>query len=187
LKGHLHFLAKMKINFNEFFVFLDFLATFLSKICWNTRNIVLFSYFFCSYSRSALRTVTFSDVEQSLEEKELLSSSSISAVTSTSTTEYLSAISSDDEEFYDLPTDDNESGNRTPTNDNINTSSNNLVTKALERLENELLVDQDVKDMRLFYHAVDELMEGSAEQQKQAFDLLKSRKSKVHIFCKGCL
>ena len=134
-----------------------------------------------------MRTVTFSDVEQSLEEKELLSSSSISAVTSTSTTEYLSAISSDDEDFYDLPTDDNESGNRTPTNDNINTSSNNLVTKALERLENELLVDQDVKDMRLFYHAVDELMEGSAEQQKQAFDLLKSRKSKVHIFCKGCL
>jgi len=128
--------------------------------------------------KSALRTVTFSDVEQSLEEKELLSSSSISAVTSTSTTEYLSAISSDDEEFYDLPTDDNESGNRTPTNDNIN-QTNNLVTKALERLENELLVDQDVKDMRLFYHAVDELMEGSAEQQKQAFDLLKSRKSKL--------
>ena len=159
----------------------------METLCRDTRYIVLYSYSFCSPFRSALRTVTFSDVEQSLEEKELLSSSSISAVTSTSTTEYLSAISSDDEEFYDLPTDDNESGNRTPTNDNINTSSNNLVTKALERLENELLVDQDVKDMRLFYHAVDELMEGSAEQQKQAFDLLKSRKSKVHIFCKGCL
>ena len=126
-----------------------------------------------------MRTVTFSDVEQSLEEKELLSSSSISAVTSTSTTEYLSAISSDDEEFYDLPT-DNESGGRTPTNENINNvSTNNLVSKALERLENELVVDQDVKDMVLFYHAVDELMEGSADQQKQAFDLLKSRKSKV--------
>ena len=150
----------------------------METLCWDTRYIVLYSYSFCSPFRSALRTVTFSDVEQSLEEKELLSSSSISAVTSTSTTEYLSAISSDDEEFYDLPTDDNESGNRTPTNDNIN-QTNNLVTKALERLENELLVDQDVKDMRLFYHAVDELMEGSAEQQKQAFDLLKSRKSKV--------
>merc|ERR1712018_294116 len=129
--------------------------------------------------KSALRTVTFCDVEQSLEEKELLSTSSISAVTSTSTTEYLSAISSDDEEFYDLPT-DNESGSRTPTNENINNvSTNNLVSKALERLENELVVDQDVKDMVLFYHAVDELMEGSADQQKQAFDLLKSRKSKL--------
>ena len=131
------------------------------------------------FLRSALRTVTFSDVEQSLEEKELLSSSSLSAVTSTSTTEYLSAISSDDEEFYDLPT-DNESGNRTPTNENINDlNTNGLVTKALERLENELIIDPESKDLRLFYHSVDELMEGTGEQQKEAFNLLKSRKDKV--------
>ena len=124
--------------------------------------------------------MTFSDVEQSLEEKELLSSSSLSAVTSTSTTEYLSAISSDDDEFYDLPT-DNESGNRTPTNENINNDlkTNGLVTKALERLENELIIDPESKDLRLFYHSVDELMEGTGEQQKEAFNLLKSRKEKV--------
>ena len=68
-----------------------------------------------------MRTVTFSDVEQSLEEKDLLTSASVSS--RTSTTEYYSAISSDEEEFYDLPSDSD--GQITPTNDNINASQNN--------------------------------------------------------------
>jgi len=129
--------------------------------------------------KSALRTVTFSDVEQSLEEKALLTSASTSS--RTSTTEYYSAISSDEEEFYDLP--NNSDGQITPTNENINdiTKSTNghLVEKALERLENELIEDPEEKELRHLYRTVDELMEGNAGQQRQTFDLLKMKESKL--------
>jgi len=92
--------------------------------------------------KSALRTVTFSDVKQSLDEKEEIISRSTSS--RTSTTEYYSAISSDDDEFFDLPSDLPSDGELTPTNETINngslstnnTSTNGLVEKALERLEN---------------------------------------------------
>ena len=106
---------------------------------------------------------------------------SASTSSRTSTTEYYSAISSDEEEFYDLP---NESdGQITPTNENINdiTKSTNghLVEKALERLENELIEDPEEKELRHLYRTVDELMEGNAGQQRQTFDLLKMKESKV--------
>ena len=95
--------------------------------------------------KSALRpTVTFSDVKESLEDKEILTLSASSS-TLTSTTEYYSAISSDDEEFFDLPSD----GNATPTNEILN--SNGLVEQALERLENELIEDPEDKQLRLLF------------------------------------
>ena len=74
-------------------------------------------------------------MQQSLEDKELLSANSLSTLTSTtSTTEYYSAISSDDDEFFDLPED--AAGAETPTNENIlHNSTNELIEKALERLE----------------------------------------------------
>ena len=90
---------------------------------------------------------------------------------------------SDDDEFFDLPSDLPSDGELTPTNETINnggslsstndTNSNgnrNLVEKALERLENELLELNPI-ELKLF-QTVDELMEGQAEQQKLAFDLL---------------
>ena len=88
--------------------------------------------------KSALRTVTFSDIDQSLEEKELLNSTSVSS--RTSTTDYYSAISSDEDEFFDLPTDS--TGEATPTNENVNPSTtsssetDDLIEQAIERLKN---------------------------------------------------
>lgn len=131
--------------------------------------------------KSALRTVTFSDVKQSLDEKEEIISRSTSS--RTSTTEYYSAISSDDDEFFDLPSDLPSDGDLTPTNESINNSTNNtstngLVEKALERLENELIeVDPQEHQRRNLFQNVDELMEGQADQQKLAFELLKSQTS----------
>lgn len=137
--------------------------------------------------KSALRTVTFSDVKQSLDEKEEIISRSTSS--RTSTTEYYSAISSNDDEFFDLPSDLPSDGELTPTNETINnggslsstnnTNSNgngNLVEKALERLENELVELDPIEQKKLkLFQTVDELMEGQAEQQKLAFDLLNSQ------------
>lgn len=124
--------------------------------------------------------MTFSEVNQSLEEKEILTSTSASS--RTSTTEYYSAISSDDEDFFDLPSDD--TGNATPTNENINsiisTNDNGLILeKALERLENELIEDPEDKVTRVLFKTVDELMEGQAEAQKQAFELLQRKHSQL--------
>merc|ERR1711935_1058361 len=131
--------------------------------------------------KSALRTVTFSDVKQALDEKEDIISRSNSS--RTSTTEYYSAISSDDDEFFDLPSDLPSDGELTPTNESINngtnnTSTNGLVEKALERLENELVeLDPQEQQQRKLFQTVDELMEGQADQQKLAFELLKSQNS----------
>merc|ERR1712156_72388 len=132
--------------------------------------------------KSALRTVTFSDVKQSLDEKEANISRSNSS--RTSTTEYYSAISSDDDEFFDLPSDLPSDGDITPTNETMNingcistnNTSNGLVEKALEKLENELIeLDPQEQQQRKLFQTVDELMEGQAEQQKLAFELLKSQ------------
>merc|ERR1711935_555343 len=137
--------------------------------------------------KSALRTVTFSDVKQALDEKEDIISRSNSS--RTSTTEYYSAISSDDDEFFDLPSDLPSDGELTPTNESINNGTNNtstnntnsngngnLVEKALERLENELVELDPIEQKKLkLFQTVDELMEGQAEQQKLAFDLLNSQ------------
>lgn len=133
--------------------------------------------------KSALRTVTFSDVKQSLDEKEDIISRSNSS--RTSTTEYYSAISSDDDEFFDLPSDLPSDGEITPTNETMNNgsistnnTSNGLVEKALEKLENELIeLDPQEQQQRKLFQTVDELMEGQAEQQKLAFELLKSQES----------
>ena len=88
--------------------------------------------------------MTFSDVKQSLDEKEAKISRSNSS--RTSTTEYCSAISADDDEFYDLPSDLPSDGEITPTNETMNNgsistnnTSNGLVEKALEKVENELI------------------------------------------------
>lgn len=94
----------------------------------------------------------------------------------TSTTEYFSAINSDDEEFFDLPTDP-ESGQLTPTNDRIN-ENGFMVEQALLKLEEELAEDQEE---RLFFRHVDELMEGQADDQKAAFDLLNAKKTEKVI------
>ena len=51
--------------------------------------------------------------------------------------------------------------------------------QALERLENELIEDPEDKEMRHLFKTVDELMEGQAEQQKQAFGLLKMKQPKL--------
>ena len=105
--------------------------------------------------RSALRTVTFSDINQSLEEKEAISS------VSTSTTEYYSAISSDDE-FFDLPSDTEEDGFDTPTNETLNqepnNSTNGLVQKALERLESEYVIDPERKELVHFFRTVGKIL-----------------------------
>ena len=65
-------------------------------------------FILCSF-RPAIRSVTFSDVENSLVEKEeamLRSTSSMLSATTTTSTEYFSAISSDeDDEFYDIQAD----------------------------------------------------------------------------------
>ena len=77
----------------------------------------------------------------------------------------------------DLPSD----GDLTPTNESINISTNNtstngLVEKALERLENELVeLDPQEHQQRNLFQTVDELMEGQADQQKLAFELLKKQ------------
>ena len=77
----------------------------------------------------------------------------------------------------DLPSD----GDLTPTNESINNSTNNtstngLVEKALERLENELVeLDPQEHQQRNLFQTVDELMEGQADQQKLAFELLKKQ------------
>jgi hypothetical protein len=59
--------------------------------------------------RPAIRSVTFSDVESSLAEKEamlLMGSGGTAPSTTTSSTEYFSAISSDeDDDFFDVQTD----------------------------------------------------------------------------------
>ena len=130
-----------------------------------------------------MRTVTFSDVKQSLDEKEANISRSNSS--RTSTTEYYSAISADDDDFYDLPSDLPSDGEITPTNETMNNgsistnnTSNGLVEKALEKLENELIeLDPQEQQQRKLFQTVDELMEGQAEQQKLAFELLKSQES----------
>ena len=109
------------------------------------------------YFRSALRTVTFSDVDQSFQEKEALNSATNSTVTST--TEYYSAISSDDE-FFDLPSDTEEDGYDTPTNETINQQPNNgggtngLVQQALERLESEYVIDPERKELVHFFRTI---------------------------------
>ena len=112
------------------------------------------------YFRSALRTVTFSDVDQSFQEKEALNSATNSTITST--TEYYSAISSDDE-FFDLPSDTEEDGYDTPTNETINQQSesnngdantNGLVQQALERLEAEYVIDPERKELVHFFRTI---------------------------------
>ena len=88
---------------------------------------------------------------------------------------------SDDDEFFDLPSDLPSDGDLTPTNESINISTNNtstngLVEKALERLENELVeLDPQEHQQRNLFQTVDELMEGQADQQKLAFELLKKQ------------
>ena len=74
----------------------------------------------------------------------------------TSTTEYCSAISADDDEFYDLPSDLPSDGEITPTNETVNNgsiSTNGLVEKALEKVENEL--DPEEKQQRKLVQTVD--------------------------------
>ena len=103
--------------------------------------------------------MTFSDIDKSLEEKESLNSVTTSTVTST--TEYYSAISSDDE-FFDLPSDPEGDGLETPTNENINlknnanggNATNGLVQKALERLEAEYVVDPERKELVKFFRTI---------------------------------
>ena len=92
---------------------------------------------------------------------------------------------SDDDEFFDLPSDLPSDGELTPTNETINNggslsstnnTNGNLVEKALERLENELVELDPIEQKKLkLFQTVDELMEGQAEQQKLAFDLLNSQ------------
>ncbi len=131
--------------------------------------------------RSALRTVTFSDVDLSLQDKNDLNSLSLSSKSSTASSEYFSAISSDDEDFFDLPTDQEDEGQETPTNDLRATSQPNgdLIQKAVDRLEREVVEDPASKDRREFYRSIDDLMEGQAVHQKKAFEMLKSRENKV--------
>ena len=101
--------------------------------------------------------MTFSDVDQSFQEKEALNSATNSTVTST--TEYYSAISSDDE-FFDLPSDTEEDGYDTPTNETINQQPNNgggtngLVQQALERLESEYVIDPERKELVHFFRTI---------------------------------
>ena len=92
----------------------------------------------------------------------------------------------DDDEFFDLPSDLPSDGDITPTNETMNingcistnNTSNGLVEKALEKLENELIeLDPQEQQQRKLFQTVDELMEGQAEQQKLAFELLKSQES----------
>ena len=90
------FLIKRE-NINIFYT--EFYLQFHKCKC-KEEGIKILCYIFYVFYRSALRTVTFSDINKSLEEKEELTSVSTSTVTST--TEYYSAISSDDE-FFDLP------------------------------------------------------------------------------------
>ena len=114
--------------------------------------------------------MTFSDVDQSFQEKEALNSVTNSTITST--TEYYSAISSDDE-FFDLPSDTEEDGDGydTPTNETINQnqSSNNggntntnacLVQQALERLESEYVIDPERKELVHFFRTIGKKFSG---------------------------
>ena len=76
----------------------------VSSIWVSDNNMFILCFF-----RPAIRSVTFSDVENSLVEKEeamLRSTSSMLSATTTTSTEYFSAISSDeDDEFYDIQAD----------------------------------------------------------------------------------
>lgn len=83
-----------------------------------------------------------------------------------------------------MPSDTEEDGYDTPTNETINQQSesnngdaatNGLVQQALERLEAEYVIDPERKELVHFFRTIDDLMEGQAEQQKKAYELLKSK------------
>lgn len=118
--------------------------------------------------KSALRSVTFSDVDLAMKEKN--ESNTMSSKTSTTSAEYLSAISSDDDEFYDLPTDTDEEGAITMNGSQL------LVERALERLQTEIVQDPELND---FFRSIDYMMEGEASQQKKALELLRSRETSL--------
>ena len=69
----------------------------------------------------------------------------------------------DDDEFYDLPSDLPSDGEITPTNETMNNgsistnnTSNGLVEKALEKVENELIeLDPEEKQQRKLFQTVD--------------------------------
>jgi hypothetical protein len=79
------------------------------------------------------------------------------------------------------PEEDDTPTNTPPTsNENAqNNTTNGLVQKALERLENETILLVDDPTTRDFFKTIDELMECQAEHQKKAFEMLKNREKEM--------
>lgn len=119
--------------------------------------------------RSALRSVTFSELDMECQARErptdLGALSAMSSATSTtSTTEYFSAVSSD-EEFFDVPTDSEV--------EDLNKQLNQAISSAASLSRSE---SSDPSHLELF-PVVDQLMESHGEDQALALQMLRDKES----------
>ncbi len=129
-----------------------------------------------SSSRSSLRSVTFSDVEESFHNRDARPSANhslnadrmsvLSADTLTSgTTEYFSAdegaFSAD--EFFDLPQDEDEDGDDASVENGVRASS--------IRAESDAILE--------LFRVVDDKLEGSGEEQEEALSMLRQKEMEV--------
>ncbi len=102
--------------------------------------------------KSALRTVTFSDVEESIRER--ASSSGVCGASSTTTSAEFFSCVSEDEEFFDLPDEE-----------------------AAEKAEAEPSTESDI--ILELFRAVDDLMEGGGGEQRKALRMLRAKQDEV--------
>lgn len=118
--------------------------------------------------KPAIRSVTFVDVENSFDEKQVLMNNSNFSST-TSTTEYFSAVSSDEEDdFFDIQTDTE------PEDDNGGRQTE--LCQEVQRI-------REARELSQFFQTLDELMEGDAELQNKAFQMLKRREESLSDNC----
>eukprot|EP00095_Tigriopus_kingsejongensis_P008957 maker-scaffold334_size202906-snap-gene-0.14 protein:Tk08957 transcript:maker-scaffold334_size202906-snap-gene-0.14-mRNA-1 annotation:"regulator of microtubule dynamics protein 3" len=123
--------------------------------------------------KSALRSVTFSDVEEArIRPSELdLAAGLSSAASTTSTTEYFSVVSSDDDdEFFDLP------------NDSEIEDLNQQLDEALSVATSLSRGGSDPSLMELF-PVVDQLLESHGSDQAQALAMLREKESELGENC----
>ncbi|TRY78613.1 hypothetical protein TCAL_09484 [Tigriopus californicus] len=116
--------------------------------------------------RSALRSVTFSEVDLACQARERPTDFGSSSATSTgSTTEYFSAVSSDDDEFFDLPTDSDVEDLHKQLDQAISSTAANLSQP-----------EGDSDHLELF-PVVDQLMESHGSDQALALTMLRDQES----------
>ena len=123
--------------------------------------------------KSALRTVTFSDVDEAFKERseegdeededETLNggASSTTMTTTNSTTEFFSCISSE-EEYFDLPEDEDAAAAEGGTS---------ASEDKRPRAESDIILE--------LFRAVDDLLEGGQGEQRKALRLLRARQEQV--------